>query len=269
MSYIHGTAQEPGKVSQANPSPKADEQRTQSQDTKPPKVALYQKLLSVMEECGYIQKDKQNAYYGYRYTSEAAIKDKLHNALVKNRLLFLPSISDLSERLGLGKDGKDALTIIRIHFRFIDTETGECEEGEFFGTGIDAADKGTYKAVTGAIKYILTSWFLIPTGDDPEAPAAIEPDKNSTQAYPNPRPPMPEYKRPASAVPSQPHLPELPPANQLNEHFAKLRETVGEAAFVDVLSQFGVTHPKQLKTLKESRECYKRLLAIAKQSEAA
>jgi hypothetical protein len=64
-------------------------------------------------------------------------------------------------------------------------------------------------------------------------------------------------------------MPDLPPASQLNEHFAKLRETVGEVAYFEVLSQFGVSHPKQFKTLKESRECYKPLLAAAKRQEGA
>ena len=50
----------------------------------------------------------------------------------------------------------------------MDSETGECVSGMFYGVGQDSGDKGIWKAVTGAIKYIMTSTFLIPTGDDPE-----------------------------------------------------------------------------------------------------
>lgn len=132
-------------------------------------VALYQKLWAVMSDCGYIRKDKENPFHRYKYASEAAIKEKLHESLVKHRLLFLPSIVEFTERVGMGKDGKESLTIAKVIFRFVDIDTGESEAGTFYGTGIDNADKGMYKACTGALKYILTSWFLIPTGDDPEA----------------------------------------------------------------------------------------------------
>jgi hypothetical protein len=36
------------------------------------------------------------------------------------------------------------------------------------GTGEDNSDKGTYKGITGGLKYILMKTFLIYTGDDPE-----------------------------------------------------------------------------------------------------
>lgn len=132
-------------------------------------VALYQKLWAVMSDCGYIRKDKENSFHRYKYASEAAIKEKLHESLVKHRLLFLPSIVEFTERVGMGKDGKESLTVAKVMFRFVDIDSGACESGTFYGTGIDNADKGMYKACTGALKYILTSWFLIPTGDDPEA----------------------------------------------------------------------------------------------------
>jgi hypothetical protein len=50
----------------------------------------------------------------------------------------------------------------------MDTESDEIIEGSFEGSGIDQGDKALYKAITGGIKYILSSTFLIPTGDDPE-----------------------------------------------------------------------------------------------------
>jgi hypothetical protein len=60
------------------------------------------------------------------------------------------------------------LTLITVRYTFFDTESGESLEGTFCSQGSDTGDKGVFKAVTGAIKYILSSVFLIPTGGDPE-----------------------------------------------------------------------------------------------------
>ena len=50
--------------------------------------------------------------------------------------------------------------------------------GAITGTGGDQTDKGMYKAITGAIKYIFIKHFLIPTQDDPEVEKATK-GKNS------------------------------------------------------------------------------------------
>ena len=71
------------------------------------------------------------------------------------------------------------------------------------GAGHGRDEKGYYSAVTGAIKYALTSLFLIPTGDDPEAddlplqpkpqgapgaaPQAQRPAPHTSQAKPVPQ----------------------------------------------------------------------------------
>lgn len=133
-----------------------------------PPLGLLRKMHAIMVECAYIQKDKENPHFRYRYASEAAIKEKVHTALVNHGVLFQCDCVTFDERTGLGKEGKETLAKCQFHYSFTDIDTGEMREGTFFGTGVDAADKHLYKAVTGAIKYILTTTFLIPTGDDPE-----------------------------------------------------------------------------------------------------
>jgi hypothetical protein len=146
-------------------------------------VSIYQKLWQVMSEVDYIQKDKTNTFHRYNYASEAAIKEKLHESLVRNRVLFLPYKSELEERItGLGKDGKETLTTLKLYYKFVDIDSGEVHEGELHGVGSDALDKGIYKAITGCIKYILTGNFLIPTGDDPEREEEPKQDKKQVKA---------------------------------------------------------------------------------------
>jgi hypothetical protein len=126
-----------------------------------------------MKDCGYIQKDKKNTFHGYSYASEAAIKDRVHAALVEHGVIQQISLLGLTEREitrtnAKGQQVSEWLTTANVHYKFYCCDTGEFIEGTFYGCGVDPSDKGLYKAITGAIKYLLTSQFLIPTGDDPE-----------------------------------------------------------------------------------------------------
>lgn len=121
---------------------------------------ILKKLHEIMSEVDFIAKDKTNEFHKYNYASEQAIKEKMHQLLVSHKVLFMLSGNNIRHA--------GTLTDIDFTYRFYDIESGEFIEGTMPGTGEDKLDKGTYKAITGAIKYILTSTFLIPTGDDPE-----------------------------------------------------------------------------------------------------
>lgn len=137
---------------------------------------LYQKLHAIMTEADYIQKDKRNESQKYNYASEAAIKEKLHGLLVKYGVLFIPSTNEIRhEVFTLHNDTKEGtktrdvlLTTVKGAARFVDVATKDELLVGIVGSGSDSNDKGTYKAITGALKYALTGSFLIPTGDDPE-----------------------------------------------------------------------------------------------------
>lgn len=150
-------------------------------DNKPP-TALLKKLAAIMAETDYIQKDKTVAFLStkYRYASEQAIKEKLHPLLVKHGVLFFPS--DIRQELIPPSVEKgEWFSNVTVEFTFIDSETGEMLRGSGTGTGSDKGDKAVYKAITGAIKYILTTTFLIPTGDDPEADSGEKPQAQRPQ----------------------------------------------------------------------------------------
>jgi hypothetical protein len=123
-------------------------------------IKILTKLHAIMSEVGYIQKDKKNAFHNYNYASEKAIKETLQPKLIEHKVLF---------QLGVvGQRIEGGLTLADFTYVFWDVESGESISGTFAGQGEDKLDKGIWKATTGAIKYILTSTFLIPTGDDPE-----------------------------------------------------------------------------------------------------
>ena len=131
--------------------------------------SILAKLHTIMGEVDYIQKDKTNSFHRYNYASEQAIKERLHTELVKNGVLFTLSADGFTNTpVKTAKGNDEMLVTIQLSYAFLDVESGEKLEGKFIGSGQDSGDKGAYKAITGAIKYILTSTFLIPTGDDPE-----------------------------------------------------------------------------------------------------
>jgi hypothetical protein len=57
---------------------------------------------------------------------------------------------------------------LKIRGDFRDAETGEVISGRAIGWGADSLDKAPYKAMTGALKYLLRMNFLIPDEQDPE-----------------------------------------------------------------------------------------------------
>jgi hypothetical protein len=122
--------------------------------------SVYKKIHEIMKVIGIIEKDKTNDFHKYKYASEFAIKKAVHEQLVAQKLIL-----QLSEQ----SHSKDSnITTVTFEYCFIDIETGDKMCGLFSGTGEDKGDKGLYKAFTGCLKYLLTTTFLIPTGDDPE-----------------------------------------------------------------------------------------------------
>lgn len=134
------------------------------------RAKLYTKLHAVMTDVAYIKKDAKNEFHNYKYASEAAIKSAVHEALVKHRVLFMLSVVDVHERdaAPTAKGKAQWITRALMEYEFTDADTGYSIAKQFAGQGIDGEDKGLYKAITGGLKYALTSAFLIETGDDPE-----------------------------------------------------------------------------------------------------
>jgi hypothetical protein len=143
-------------------------------------VKILAALHKVMSEVGYVQKAQRNTHFKYNYAGEAALLAKLRPAMLEAGLLLIPSSDgepfvDAQGRTHVvmsytlcHKDGDIWPTPIRIP-----------------GCGTDSQDKGTYKAITGANKYLLFKLFQIETGDDPEKDES-EPEPAKPAAPPPP-----------------------------------------------------------------------------------
>lgn len=166
---------------------------------------VLRKLLEVMKENEYIQKLGKHPT-GYMFVRESDLKRKIGASFVKHGLVFVPGSASASvTEIQRGKSDPmrhEALTTVTLAFRIFDTATGEYVQGQMPGQGVDGGDKGVYKAITGAIKYVLTSTFLIETGDDPEMESE-PPKEEKPPAKPAPPPAKVEPPKtlPPTAIP--------------------------------------------------------------------
>ncbi len=145
-------------------------------------LKLLAKLLAVQIAKKAVLKNGVNTFHHYKYAEEADYIEMLQPILNENKLVITSSVvgSDFIDTHTPNKTGGDVVTTLcRVNMRFTiyDVESGESITADAPGTGQDSGDKAIYKAITGATKYFLAKFFLIPAGDDPEkeAPAAAQP----------------------------------------------------------------------------------------------
>ena len=126
-------------------------------------------LHEVMQKVGYVQKTGRNDFHKYNYAGEADLLAVLRPAMVEAGLILIPS-------------GRACTAIDQFGNTTVEVEyTLAHKDGDVwpdkivaFGCGNDrnkqggVGDKGLYKALTGANKYLLFKTFQIETGDDPE-----------------------------------------------------------------------------------------------------
>ena len=131
---------------------------------------LAAKLLDVMHECSYVQKNGKNQFHGYKYATSADVLEKVNQSFVKHGIISLakPELFDLTDVTTL-KGNSEKLATIQMTITLMDVETGETFEIIGIGSGQDAGDKAVMKAETAAIKYAYMLTLNISTGDDPEA----------------------------------------------------------------------------------------------------
>lgn len=134
-----------------------------------PNVQLLQKLLKVAKAIDYVEKRGRNQTQNYNFAQATDVLRDTRRQLFKNKLLVIPAIVPGSIQHFAETGGKSFVTTFDAIYKFTDTETGAVIEVPWVCAGADiGGEKGTYKAMTGALKYVLLQTFLLPTSDDPE-----------------------------------------------------------------------------------------------------
>lgn len=128
------------------------------------------KMASIMQAISWLEKESEVQMGGrtaYAYTSEAQFIAEIRPLMVEYGVLVIPT--EVKDVQVVSKGDKSFVTTLVVRYMFVDSESGEYIVAEMAGQGADATDKGLYKALTGAYKYLFREAFLIGTGDDPEA----------------------------------------------------------------------------------------------------
>jgi hypothetical protein len=145
------------------------------------------KLILVMDECRYAQKDGKNKFHGYSYVSAANILEKVNEACVSHHVASVPSYEILgTEQKETAKGAKESLVTVRCELTIIDADSGETVVARSLGTGQDAGDKAVAKAQTMALKYAWMSTLNMSTGDDPEKDPTTDGQNTDTPSEPTP-----------------------------------------------------------------------------------
>lgn len=158
------------------------------------KTNINAKLVQIMKDCAYVQKDSENSFHRYKYASASAVLEKINQSLVKNNVASavnteLISLADVTT----AKGGTEHLATVRVVIQLTDVESGTVVTFTGLGSGQDVGDKSVMKAQTAAIKYAYLLGLCISTGDDPEADSRTDENSGSmpqqvVSSKPNPVP---------------------------------------------------------------------------------
>ena len=159
------------------PKKKAVEEAVEAQEAQAeaePIKATHEQVITVylnrvMLEVGFVQKKDENKFQKYKYAGEAALLAALRPSMVKHGLALFPSVKSVSPIDEYG----NTHVIINYTLSHISGAVWP-HELQAAGCGNDrnskggVGDKGLYKAITGANKYMLFKLFQLETGDDAE-----------------------------------------------------------------------------------------------------
>ena len=167
---------------------------------------IHEAFVATMREIGPIAKDRDNTHQHYKFRGIDDVLNAVHGALTNNGLFYLPNVIERVIEWRKSAEGKDMVHVfLTVRYDFY-SESGE---GPLSMTipaeGRDSSDKGSNKAMSGALKYGLIQCFAIPVAGQDDAdtttpeshgPAAAEAPEPTPEAQP-----VPLDKRPKGVVP--------------------------------------------------------------------
>lgn len=122
---------------------------------------IHQRMLAVMTDIAYVQKEDKKVNDQYRFVSHDAVTAKVRGALIKHGIVATTDIVRHEQ------NGNRTEVDVRVEFINVDNPADRVAINAF-GYGIDSQDKGPGKAVSYAVKYAYLKAFALETGDDPE-----------------------------------------------------------------------------------------------------
>lgn len=132
------------------------------------KAKLFQKILAVQRVIEPLEKTGRNNFHRYNYTTAGDVLLPVQRACNEQGLVISADCIDSKIEPGRAE--------VTVQLTVFDSETGESHSvtapgyAEDFShkDGKPTGDKAVYKALTGATKYAVRSFFCLPSEDDPE-----------------------------------------------------------------------------------------------------
>jgi len=153
---------------------------------------IYTKLNLIQKEIPALKKEGYNTAQKYTYLADYQLAEMFKELCAKHGVLFVYGSRKLDEKEWTSAKGQHWFkTAVAVDYMFIDADNPDSYiEGTGVGEGADTSDKGIYKAITGAVKYILMKTFFLATGDDAEKDdysdsSYTAPAKTSAPSKPN------------------------------------------------------------------------------------
>jgi hypothetical protein len=131
--------------------------------------ALARKMVAAVADIDAVEKHGRNDVQKYAYVKAADVAIEVRRAFKKHGIAFAYSVGS-AERWDAPTKSGGTMQFVQLHIdaTFTDADTGESLTVGGIGWGSDTGDKAPYKAMTGALKYILRMNCLIPDESDPE-----------------------------------------------------------------------------------------------------
>ena len=147
------------------------------------------KLVKVMADCAYVQKNGSNDFHRYKYATAADVLEKVNSSLVKQGIVATAQAELIDLRDVMTQKGNsERLATVKTTLTLIDAESGESLSCSGIGSGQDNGDKAAMKACTASLKYAWMMTLAMATGDDPESDSGV--DQRMSAGVNLPEPPV-------------------------------------------------------------------------------
>lgn len=132
-------------------------------------TGLHAKMAYIMANMGSQKPEGKNPHFRYAYWSTDQVTGYFRSMFGRLGISFTADVEswDIREHQ-TAKEGRSYLTTVLVRYTLTDTDTGDMTSGVGIGQGDDPGDKGSNKAMAGALKYWLLKTFLM-GGEDAEA----------------------------------------------------------------------------------------------------
>ena len=132
-------------------------------------MSIYKKLLAIQKELKGLSKDKKS--FNYDYVTGNKLLGFIKPIMNEQGLILKQEVTKVeTERVqyktSKGAEKDEVLYKVWQKFTWVDIETGDKDENEFFSSGMNEFEKGLGSALTYAERYFLLKYFHIATDED-------------------------------------------------------------------------------------------------------